>query len=105
MAGERMKLDGYSKITAVCPHPSEPQSWLRSGASECRLPYDRGPRRDAVPAVFSENAPALRHRMGLRIRRRLYGRFWATYRDRQSACGAIAGVIGLRRAYEAILPM
>src|SRR5262249_47085499 len=35
----------------------EPRLWLRSGAPECRLPYDRGARRDAVPArVFRQRA-------------------------------------------------
>jgi len=72
MAGERMKLDGYSEITAVWTHPSN----RGRGYAQALLSAvsRRGARRDAVPArVFRQRAG---HRVvpsdGSRIRRRLY---------------------------------
>jgi predicted GNAT family acetyltransferase len=74
MAGERMKLDGYTEITAVCTHPSyrgRGYAQVLLGAvsriivSSGEMPFLH---------VFSDNAPAiaLYHRMGLSIRRRIY---------------------------------
>ena len=74
MAGERMKLEGYTEITAVCTHPS----YRGRGYAQALL----GAVSHVIAArgetpflhVFSDNAPAiaLYHRMGLSIRRRIY---------------------------------
>src|SRR6266567_6198253 len=74
MAGERMKLDGYTEITAVCTHPSfRGRGYAQAllGAVS-RMIMARG--ETPFLHVFSDNAPAiaLYHRMGLRIRCRLY---------------------------------
>ena len=74
MAGERMKLDGYSEITAVWTHPSNRGRGyaLALLSAVSRMIAARGD--TPFLHVFSDNAPAiaLYHRMGLRIRRRLY---------------------------------
>ncbi len=69
-----MKLDGYSEITAVWTHPSNRGRGyaLALLSAVSRMIAARG--ETPFLHVFSDNAPAiaLYHRMGLRIRRRLY---------------------------------
>lgn len=74
MAGERMKLDGYTEITAVCAHPS---ARGRGYAEMVIAAVARGiVARGEQPFlhVFSDNAPALKlyHRLGFFIRRRFH---------------------------------
>src|SRR5712691_9934325 len=74
MAGERMKLDGYSEIAAVCTHPSQRGRGYAQAllGAVSRMIAARG--ETPFLHVFSDNAPAiaLYHRMGLSIRRRIY---------------------------------
>ncbi len=74
MAGERMKLDGYTEITAVCTHPSHRGHGYAQAllGAVSRVIVARG--ETPFLHVFSDNAPAiaLYHRMGLSIRRRIY---------------------------------
>jgi predicted GNAT family acetyltransferase len=74
MAGERMKLDGYSEITAVCTHPSYRGRGYAQAllGAVSRIIVARG--ETPFLHVFSDNGPAiaLYHRMGLNTRRRLY---------------------------------
>jgi ribosomal protein S18 acetylase RimI-like enzyme len=74
MAGERMKLDGYTEITAVCTHPSHRgrgyAQALLSAVSRKILARGEAP----FLHVFSDNKPAiaLYRRSGLSIRRRIH---------------------------------
>ena len=74
MVGERMKLDGYTEITAVCTHPSHRGRGYAQAllGALSRMIVTRG--ETPFLHVFSDNAPAiaLYHRMGLSIRRRIY---------------------------------
>jgi len=74
MAGERMKLDGYTEITMVCTHPSYRGRGYAQAllGAVSRMIVARG--ETPFLHVFSDNAPAiaLYHRMGLSIRRRIY---------------------------------
>ena len=47
MAGERMRLDGFTEISAVCTHPGY-RVWLCSLAGSCARPTNRCAGRDAI---------------------------------------------------------
>jgi ribosomal protein S18 acetylase RimI-like enzyme len=74
MAGERMKLDGYTEISAVCVHPSQRGIGLAAElvGAVARMIVAR----DEIPIlhVFASNAPAiaLYRKLGFVIRRRLH---------------------------------
>jgi predicted GNAT family acetyltransferase len=74
MAGERMKLDGYTEITSVCTHPSyRGRGYAQALLSAVsRMIVARG--ETPFLHVFSDNAPAIKlyGRMGLNIRRRVH---------------------------------
>jgi predicted GNAT family acetyltransferase len=74
MAGERMKIDGYVEISAVCTHPDVRGFGYAAAlvAALSRSALERG----EIPFlhVFSDNDPAiaLYHKVGFRIRRTLH---------------------------------
>jgi GNAT superfamily N-acetyltransferase len=74
MAGERMKLDGYVEISAVCTHPDVRGFGYAAAlvTALSRAALERG----EIPFlhVFSDNDPAiaLYHKVGFRIRRTLH---------------------------------
>lgn len=74
MAGERMKLHGYTEITAVCTHPSHRGRGYAQGllGALSRKILARG--EAPFLHVFSDNEPAivLYRRSGLSIRRRIH---------------------------------
>jgi predicted GNAT family acetyltransferase len=74
MAGERMKMDGYTEISAVCVHPTSRGQGL---AAELILAVARIIRqRGDIPFlhVFASNAPAiaLYLKLGFNVRRRMH---------------------------------
>ena len=73
MAGERMKMPGYTEITVVCTHPSRRGQGL--GEDVVNAVSNRIRARGDIPFLhaFSNNAPAiaLYRRLGFTLRRQL----------------------------------
>lgn len=73
MAGERMKLDGFTEVSAVCAHPEHRGQGLGARAVAAIVAAIRA--EGAVPFlhVFADNAPAitLYEKLGFALRRQL----------------------------------